>query len=119
MSKDSKTKYKRDENILLILNKLRKSTQVTIDTNKTNSFKAISIEKYKLWVYGHLEKTVKEVKRERITENFEQANQTCDKYQHIIILKTTLKMKNIPTPKLIIKDYKKRRRLRQQANCPR
>ena len=59
---DSKTKRKRDENILLTLDKLGKSTQVTIATDKTNSFKVISIEKYKFWVYGHLEKAAKEVK---------------------------------------------------------
>ena len=59
---DSKTKRKRDENILLTLDKLGKSTQVTIATDKTNSFKVISIEKYKFWVYGHLKKAAKEVK---------------------------------------------------------
>ena len=103
----------RDEETLNIFNSLQISDDVVIATDKTNSHRVITIKKYKLWVKGHLEKSAKEISRERISESFDHTNETCDKYLDVLndnkiqFLKSTLKMKNIPTPKLIIKDNKK------------
>lgn len=83
VSKDTLSKHKRYENILLTLEELRKSKEVVIATDKTNSHKLISIENYKLWVTCHLEIAAKEIKRERITEIFDQANKAFDNHQDI------------------------------------
>ena len=103
----------RDKKILDIFKLLRTSEDVVIATDKTNSHRVIPVEKYKTWVKGHLDKAAKEISRERISEIFEHANETCEEYSDILndnennFLKSTLKTKNIPTPKLIIKDHKK------------
>jgi len=105
-------KKERDEIIYHTLIDLKKSNEVVIATDKTNSYRLVPIEKYKKWVLGHLQTSAKRIERERISEIFELANTTCDKFQDIlddketIFLKSTLKTKNIPTPKLIIKDHK-------------
>ena len=112
-SEDVLPKRKHDEKIFLTLKELRKSEEVVIATDKTNSYSLTPIEKYKTWVNEHLKKAAKEIDRERITEIFKHGNETCDKHQNILsdneikFLKSTLKTKNIPTPKLIIKDHKK------------
>ena len=110
---DFSFKKKRDKTIVLLLENLRKSDQVVIATDKTNSFQVIPIEKYKIWVLGHLNKSAKEIERKRLVEIFEVAQETKTLLEETLsekeymFLSKTLESKSIPTPKLIIKDHKK------------
>ena len=84
-----------------------------IATDKTNSFQSVPIEKYKDWVEEHLETSAKEIDIKRIIEIFDLAIEMQEKYkdllsdQEYLFLQKNLLTKNIPTPKLIIKDHKK------------
>ena len=61
---DLSLKKPRNKKIDLLIEKLQKSDQVVIATDKTNSFKVIPIEKYKIWVledtYKNPQKKLKE-----------------------------------------------------------
>ena len=102
----------RNNLIVQLLKDLKKSDQVVIARDKTNSFQTISLEKYKDWVNKHLQKSAKEIKRERLIELFELAQKTKLELEEILsekeltFLSKTLDSKSIPTPKLIIKDHK-------------
>ena len=60
-----------DKAISQLLENLRESDQVVIATDKTNSFKLITLEKYKKWVLEHLQQSAKEIDRERMVEIYE------------------------------------------------
>ena len=63
----------RDEIILNLMKKLKNSDNVVIPTDKINLFQVVSIAKYKGWVKGHLNTSVKEINIERIIEIFDLA----------------------------------------------
>ena len=106
-------KNHRDEVISNLLTALMNSNHVVIVTNKTNSFQTVPIEKYKDWVEEHLETSAKEIDVKIIIERFNLATETQEKYKDMlsekefVFLQKNLLTKNIPTPKLIIKDHKK------------
>ena len=62
---------------------------------------------------GHLQKSTKEIEREKLVEIFSLAQETKLNLEETLsekelkFLSKTLEAKSIPTPKLIIKDYKK------------
>ena len=103
----------RDEIISKLLERLDESEKVVIATDKTNSFQVVPIGKYKEWVAAHLETSAKEISITRIIEIFDLAVEMQMKYRDILsdkeftFLERNLLTKNIPTPKLIIKDHKK------------
>ena len=69
--------------------------------------------KYKKWVEAHLEESAKEIGTKRIVEIYDLAIKMQEKYEDILsekehtFLQKKILTKNIPTPKLIIKDRKK------------
>ena len=69
-------KKERDKIIAQLLENLRKSSQVVIATDKTNSFQVISTEQYKIWVLEHLQKFAKEIDRQRLVNIFNTAKET-------------------------------------------
>ena len=95
----------RVKTIALHLENLRKSSQVVIATDRTNSFQVIPLEKYKKWVLEHLRKSAKEIKRERLVELYGIAQETKLKIEDSLseseerFLSKTLESKSIPTPK--------------------
>ena len=94
----------RDKTITLLLENLRKSSQVVIATDKTNSFQVIPLEKYKKWVLQHLQKSAKEIKRERLVDLYKIAQDTKLKIEDSLsekeerFLSKTLESRSIPTP---------------------
>ena len=118
---DTFTKNARDENIRMVLDDLRQSNEVVVSMDKTNSIKVVKTVKYEKWVNGHLETSAKEINREKILQIFELATAKCEDLYDFLdekeynFLKSTLKTRNIPTPKLIIKDHKK---LNEEGDFP-
>ena len=118
---DTFTKNARDENIRMVLDDLCQSNEVVVSTDKTNSIKVVKTVKYEKWVNGHLETSAKEINREKILQIFELATAKCEDLYDFLdekeynFLKSTLKTRNIPTPKLIIKDHKK---LNEEGDFP-
>ena len=114
-------KKPRDKVIEKLLINLRNSNEVVIATDKTNSFQVVPIDKYKMWVEEHLESSAKEIRVKIIIEIFDLAMEMQEKYKDILsekeytFLTKNLLTKNIPTPKLIIKDHKK---MNQQGEYP-
>ena len=53
---------------------LKFTTTVVIPTDKTNSFKCIHIEDYKMWTIKHLLKNGKEIPRSKLVKTLEDAN---------------------------------------------
>ena len=112
VTKEKLVNKPRDEIICNLLIKLKNSNEVVIATDKTNSFQTVTIEKYKDWVEEHLETSAKEIDIKRIIEIFDLAIEMQEKYkdllsdQEYLFLQKKLLTKNIPTPKLIIKDHK-------------
>lgn len=96
------------------LTKLKTSTLVVVPTDKTNSFRTMETEKYKIEVLKHLESGAKEVPRAKLTEVQEQCFEKLDEIQGIIsedeyrFLQQKIKSKAIPQPKILIKDHKKK-----------
>ena len=113
VTKEKLVNKPRDEIICNLLIKLKNLNEVVIATDKTNSFQTVTIEKYKDWVEEHLETSAKEIDIKRIIEIFDLAIEMQEKYkdllsdQEYLFLQKNLLTKNIPTPKLIIKDHKK------------
>ena len=109
----SNVKNNRDRTIDTLLERLRRSNQVVIATDKTNSFKVIPLDKYKKMVLGHLRASAKEIPRDRIIELFDTAKNEQAKFEDLLsaneekFLTKSIDSRSIPTPKLIIKDHKK------------
>ena len=81
--------------------------------NKTNSFRVVKKEKYINWVYYHLKGVAKEVLVDKLSLIFDNAYKLLNKLENILLTKEkqfieeSLKMRAVPTPKLLIKDHKK------------
>ena len=96
------------------MEKLNKSTKVVVPTDKTNSFRTIETEEYINWVTKHLNKSAITSSHERIKEIFKDANELLlgiedllsENEYHFIL--ETINSRAIPTPKLLIKDHKKK-----------
>ena len=85
---------------------------MVIATDKTNSFKLITFKKYRKWVLEQLQRSVKEIDRERIVEIYKIDQETKLEIGESLpekeenFLTKTFESKSIPTPKLIIKGHK-------------
>ena len=94
--------------------KLSKSSKVVVPTDKTNSFLTIEFEVYVRWVMENLEGTATIIEHERLTEIVKEAEKLLASMKDLTndsefsFVKESIVSKSIPTPKLLIKDHKKK-----------
>ena len=85
---------------------------VAIPTDKTNSFKVVTLKRYKEWVQAELGKNAQVIDHKRLEEIYEKAMLLLTSLEGTIsekeynYVKYTLRSKSIPTPKNLIKDHK-------------
>ena len=95
---------------------LKDDENVIVPTDKTNTIKFVKLKYYVLWVQKHLDKQAKEIKRDDIVDIFQKAIEYADVLaeqellsdQEKAFLKEGIYSKSIPTPKLLIKNHKKK-----------
>ena len=88
---------------------LKESEIVIVTTDTTNRIRSMKKEEYKTMVKEHLNKSVIEIERGRVTEIFDDAKVIVDAIwfklskNEVGQINESLKIKAIPTPKLLIK----------------
>ena len=93
---------------------LKRQSCVVVPTDKTNSVQLVPLEDYIDWLDDHLTKSVKVINRSRVVDLEQQATQRLTELQSSLskkefeAIKESIDMKEIPTPKLLVKDHKKR-----------
>jgi len=96
-----------------ILTELTKKDVVVIPTDKTNSFRIITVDNYKEQVLHHLADRAKEIPRATIINIMEQAKALLQEMEPILsakeyaFIQQSIDSKAIPMPKILIKDHKK------------
>ena len=93
---------------------LQKTNLVAIPTDKTNSVQLLDLNTYKKQVKKHLELSATEIKRDILTNLYEEAITIAENVENMLsdneyaFLLEGIESKAIPTPKLLIKDHKKK-----------
>jgi hypothetical protein len=115
---DDKNTYRpnaRSQEIRDLANQVAESNNLIVPTDKTNSFTTMEVNEYKQKVIRHLLKDGKVIpRRERLTEAHEQALTLMENIDHLCsknetnFIQESLKPKAIPSPKLLVKDHKKK-----------
>jgi hypothetical protein len=114
---DPNNKYKPNERakeIQDIAKQVSDQYHFIVPTDKTNSFSVMPTEEYKQKVLRHLLKDGKEISRERLILAQEQAEELLEDIDRLCskgerdFIQESLKSKAIPSPKLLIKDHKKK-----------
>ena len=96
-----------------LLQSLEESDIVIVPTDKTNRFRSMKKEEYKTMVKENLKKSSREIEKGRVVEICEDSKVLVDAIGFKISKKEvghineSLKIKAIPTPKLLIKDHNK------------
>ena len=106
---------KKDKDLELrrLLQTLEESDIVFVPSDKTKFFRSIKKEEYKTIVKEYLQQSAREIERGRVVEICEYAKVLLDAIGFKISknevghINESLKTKALPTPKLLIKDYKK------------
>jgi hypothetical protein len=115
---DENNKYKPNERAREIRDIAKKVSDqdhiIVPTTNKTNVFTVMQTDDYKQKVLKHLLKDGKAISRERLIQAKEQADELfkaidrlCSKGERDFV-QESLKSKAIPSPKLLVKDHKKK-----------
>ena len=92
---------------------LRKSSKVTVPTDKANSFQTIELSQYIDWVEKHLNDSSTESLRNKLVEVNKKAVDLLDKVGDIPddkeynFIKESFNSRAVPTLRLLIKDNKK------------
>ncbi len=87
---------------------------VVVPTDKTNSFKVVRIEEYKRWMETALADNAKVTSKEKLGKVYNKAIKLLDNSGHFLsinefnYIKEMINSRAVPTPKLLIKDHKKR-----------
>jgi hypothetical protein len=88
---------------------------IIVPTDKTNSFTVMQTDDYKQKVLKHLLRDGKEISRERLIQAkepadklLEEIDRLCSKGERDFIIQEPLKSKVILSPKLLVKDHKKK-----------
>jgi hypothetical protein len=96
-----------------VLKELKDSVLVAVPTGKTNSFRTMDIERYKMEeVNKHLSKRAIVIERAKLTEIYDNCFDKLNELQEIAsekelaFLDEKIKSKVIPQPKILIKDHK-------------
>ena len=114
METDERPKTPLNSRIRKILKELRKTNLVAIPTDKTNGVQLLDLNTYKKQVKKHLESSATEIKREILTDLYEEAKTMAENVEIMLsdnenaFLLEGIESKAIPTPKLLIKDHKKK-----------
>jgi len=85
---------------------------VIVPTDKMNSFRVVEKEKYIEWVNTHLQYAAKEVSADKLALIAKEGEALLKEINVLSpeeneFIKASIKMKAVPTPKLLIKDHKK------------
>jgi hypothetical protein len=114
---NNNNKYKpnsRAKEIRDIAKQVSEQDCIIVPTDKRNSFTVMQTEDYKQKVLKHLLKDGKEISRERLIQAKEQANELLEEINRLCskrerdFVQESLKSKAIPSPKLLVKDHKKK-----------
>jgi hypothetical protein len=95
-----------------ILKELKDSDLVAVPTDKTNSFRTMDIERYKMEVNKHLSERAIVIERAKLTEIYDSCFDKLNELQEIAsekeltFLDKKIRSKVIPQPKILIKDHK-------------
>jgi len=105
---------KKDKKIETTLSYLNKTDLVAIPTDKTNTIQVVNLNDYKTWMQQHISNSTREIPRSKIIDLHKKATNIADSYEPILskheleFLEEGINFKAIPTPKLLIKDHKKK-----------
>ena len=86
--------------------------KVVVPTDKMNSFKVVEKVDYVKWVEGHLKSSAVEVLADKLVSIFDEAGELLNDLGDFLsdnerdFIEETLKLRAVPTPKLLIKDHK-------------
>jgi hypothetical protein len=114
---DPNNKYKPNERakeIRDIAKQVSNQDHIIVPTDKTNSFSVMPTEEYKQKFLRHLLKDGQEISGERLILAQEQAEELLEDIDRLCskgerdFIQESLKSKAIPSPKLLIKDHKKK-----------
>jgi len=89
-------------------------SQVVVPTDKTNSFRIVKKEKYISWVNNHLESAASEISTDKLQFIFGEAEKLLGELDDTLsedergFVKAKMETRSVPTPKLLIKDHKKK-----------
>jgi len=93
---------------------LQEESQIVVPTDKTNNFQIVEKEKYISWVNDHLELAASEISVDRLQFIFKEVEKLVGELDDTIsederrFVKAKLETCSVPTPKLLIKDHKKK-----------
>ena len=114
VKKDTRQRSTEEKRIHKLLRNLRKDDKIAVvNTDKTNRWVTIEVDKYIRMVEEHLKKDATIVTLEQLKKACKEAEELLEKLEGILSSKEyyyadqTIKRKRVPTPQLLIKDHKK------------
>ena len=114
VKKDTRQRGTEEKRIHKLLRNLRKDDKIAVvNTDKTNRWVTIEVDKYIRMVEEHLKKDATIVTLEQLKKACKEAEELLGKLEGILSSKEyyyadqTIKRKRVPTPQLLIKDHKK------------
>ena len=109
---NNRAEHKNSARVKGLLKEIRETDLVVVPTDKTNSFRTMDVERYKMEIDKHLSKNAVAIERAKLTEIHDSCSDKLNELQELAsdkelaFLDEKIRSKAIPQPKILIKDHK-------------
>ena len=109
---NNRAEHENSARVKSVLKELKTSELVVVPTDKTNSFRTMNVERYKMEINKHLSKNAIVIERAKLTEIHDSCSDKLEELQELAsekelaFLDEKIRSKAIPQPKILIKDHK-------------